>query len=99
MGKRYGAKDRERLVEAVRKSGESIRAVAARMGVKEATAYFWMKRARQSMAPAFARVVPSRREPTTALRVEVSGAIILLESGFDAQLLREVVSALSRQPV
>ncbi len=98
MGKRRGANEQELLVEAVRKSGESVRAVAARMGVKEATAYYWMKRARRSMVPAFARVVPSKRAPSTALRVEVAGAIILLESGFDAQLLCEVVSALSRRP-
>lgn len=47
MGKRYKAKERERMIEAVRASGESVKVVAERMGVKESTAYYWMKRALQ----------------------------------------------------
>ena len=48
-------------------------------------------------APRFAMVVPTTRPRGSTLSVEVGGAIIRLESGFDAELLRDVVSALSGQ--
>ena len=35
MGKRYKVKDRERLIEAARVSGEPVKAIAKRLGVKE----------------------------------------------------------------
>lgn len=98
MGKRYTVKDRKRLIEAVRTSGESVRSVARRMGVKEATAYFWLKRARAARVPEFALVVPAPQTTKPTLVVEVSGASICLERGFDAELLLEVVSALGRLP-
>ena len=68
------------------------------MGVKESTAYFWMKRARATKVPEFALVVPTRRAERAAVSVEIGRAVIRLESGFDAELLHEVVSVLSRQP-
>jgi transposase-like protein len=91
MGKRYKAKDRERLVDEVL-AGEPVRAVAERLGVTTGTAYLWVKHAREGRAPRFARLVPTAR---SALRVEVGPATIRVEPGFDAALLREVVSALS----
>ena len=72
--------------------------VAEQLGVKAATAYLWMKRARESKLPRFAMVVPATRATRSTLSVEIGGAVIRLESGFDAELLREVVSALSGQP-
>jgi hypothetical protein len=39
----------------------------------------------------FARVVPARR---ASLRLEVGGAALVVEAGFDAELLRQVVVAL-----
>jgi hypothetical protein len=66
------------------------------MGVKESTAYFWMKRARASAAPAFARVVPARAANAT-VAIEVGAAIVRVEPGFDAALLLQVVSVLSEQ--
>jgi hypothetical protein len=42
-------------------------------------------------------VVPTKRVSGSTLRVEVGEAVIHLESGFDAELLCEVVSALSRR--
>jgi transposase-like protein len=94
MGKRHKVKERERLIELVRTSGEPVKAIAERMGVKASTAYFWLKRARQATPLEFARVVPTERTARTAMSIEVGGAIIHLESGFDAELLREIVSAL-----
>lgn len=95
MKQRYRAKERERLVEAVMTTGAPIKDAAERLGVKVATAYFWVKRARQKKGPQFAMVVPSRQAPGTALRVEVGGAVLQVERGFDAELLRDVVAALS----
>ena len=93
MGKRYKAKDRERLIQEVR-AGEPVRAVAERLGVTTSTGYLWLKQARKAQTPRFARLVPAARE-RAALRVEVGQATIRVEPGFDAALLREVVSALS----
>jgi len=96
MGKRYKATVRRRLVDAVRASGESVTVVAKRMGVKESTAYYWMKRSRATELPEFARVVPTSTGARASMSIEVAGVAIHLESGFDADLLREVVSALGR---
>src|SRR5688572_17167224 len=98
MGKRHEAKVRARLIEEVRASGDSVKAVAERMGVNESTAYFWMKRARALKSPEFAIVVPTRGAKPATVCIEIGRAVIRLERGFDAGLLNEVVSALSRQP-
>jgi transposase-like protein len=95
--KRCRARERERLIETVRTSGAPIKEVAEQLGVKVATAYFWMKQARSRKPPEFAMVVPTKRVSGSTLRVEVGGAVVHLESGFDAELLCEVVSALSRR--
>jgi transposase-like protein len=94
MGKRDKGTQRELLIEAVRTSGEPVKVVALRMGVKEATAYYWMKRARAARAPEFARLVPRSAAAKARIVVEVGGALIRLESGFDAELLVEVMSVL-----
>lgn len=94
MGKRYKAKDRQRLVEAVRMSGESVKVVAARMGVKASTAHYWVKQSREPKAAEFAMVVPASTGANSSMSVEVAGVMIHLEAGFDAELLREVVLAL-----
>jgi hypothetical protein len=51
-----------------------------------------MKAASRPSTPVFARVVPTRR---MTVRVEVGGAAVVVERGFDAELLRQVVAALS----
>jgi len=94
MGRRYKVKERERLVEAVRASGEPIKVVAKRLGVKESTAYYWMKRARKTKTPKFARVIPAALASKGSVSIGVGGVTIHLEEGFDAALLREVVAAL-----
>jgi transposase-like protein len=96
MKQRYRAKERERLVEAVLKTDAPIKEVAEQLGVKVATAYYWVKKARQKKRPQFAMLVPSRREKGPGLRVKVGGAVLHLERGFDAELLHDVVAALSK---
>jgi transposase-like protein len=94
MGKRYKAKERDRLIETVRASGEPVKVVAQRLGVRESTAYYWMKRSRRAESPKFARVIPTPGTSEASLSIEVGGAVIRLDAGFDAALLREVVVAL-----
>lgn len=95
MRRRYTAKQREHLIEAVRKSGEPVKTVATRMGVSVSTAYLWMKGAPVPGVPQFARLVPEPRAALTSLAVRVGFASIRVDQGFDAELLRAVVSALS----
>jgi len=94
MSKRYKAKEREQLIEAVRTSGEPVKVIAERMGVRGSTAYFWMKRARAAKPPEFARVIPTVERAKASMSIEVGGVVIRLDNGFDADLLREVVLAL-----
>ena len=94
MQRRYTAKQREQLIEAVRRSGEPVKAVATRMGVSVSTGYLWMKGAPVPGGPQFARLVPEPRVRRTSLVVEVGSVAIRVDPGFDAELLRAVVSAL-----
>ena len=98
MRNQYTAEQREKLIAEVRATGERVGVVAKRLGVTPSSAYLWMKAAAGSStpgAPVFARVVRSRPSP---LRLEVGGAALLIEAGFDAELLRQVVAALSVTP-
>jgi transposase-like protein len=95
MRRRYTAQQREHLIETVRTSGEPVKAVAERMGVSVSAAYLWMKAARTTKRPQFARLVPEPRAMAASLVLRVGGAAIRVEPGFDAELLRAVVSALS----
>jgi transposase-like protein len=90
---RYTVEQRERLVAEVRASGERVSVVAKRLGVPASSAYLWLKAARSTApSPVFARVVPARATP---LRIDVGGATLVIERGFDPELLRQVVAALS----
>jgi transposase-like protein len=92
MRKQYTAEQREKLIAEVR-AGEAVSVVAERMGVTSSSAYLWLKAAAPAAsAPKFARVVPARR---SSLRLQVGGAAVLVEAGFDPELLRQVVAALS----
>lgn len=95
MRRRYTARQREQLIEAVRTSGEPVAAAAERLGVTASTAYFWMKAARAMSQPQFARLVPESRSRSASLVLRVRGVAIRVEAGFDTDLLRAVVSALS----
>lgn len=96
MGKRYKATERERLVKTIRASGEPVKVVAERLGVKESTAYDWMKQADRAEPPKFARVIPTAllSKASASVSIEVGGVVIRLDAGFNAALLREVVAAL-----
>jgi transposase-like protein len=92
MRKQYTAEQRAQLIAEVRATGEKVGVVAKRMGVASSSAYLWMKGAAPAPgAPVFARVAPARR---ASLRLEVGGAAVVVETGFDAELLRQVVVAL-----
>lgn len=65
------------------------------MGVTVSTAYLWMKDAPASGGPQFARLVPEPRAVLASLVVRVGSAAIRVEQGFDGDLLRAVVAALS----
>jgi transposase-like protein len=95
MRKRHTAEDRERLISEVRATGDIPRVVAARMGICASSAYRWMKEASVSGAPVFARVMPSRAASHPGLVVQLGRATIRVETGFDVELLRGVVAALS----
>ena len=108
MRRRHTVEERERLIAEVRSSGETARVVAERMGVCASSAYRWMKEVASvattaaprvassaRSAPVFARVVPGRVVKRAGLTVEVGRAMIRVEAGFDAELLRGVVAALS----
>jgi transposase-like protein len=93
MRKQYTAEQREKLIAEVR-AGETVSVVAKRMGVISSSAYLWMKAAAAptSSAPMFARVVPAR---VSSLRLQVGCVAVVVEAGFDEELLRQVVAALS----
>jgi transposase-like protein len=93
MRNQYTAEQREKLVGEVRATGERVSVVAKRLGVSSSAAYLWMKAVTPApTAPVFARVVPMCPR---VLRVEVGSAAVVVESGFDGELLRQVVAALS----
>lgn len=95
MRKRYTAEQRERLIAEVQ-AGEAVPVVAARLGVGASAAYLWIKEAREKSKPTFARLVPaSRATESSSLVLEVGRARVHVEAGFDAALLKQVVSALS----
>jgi hypothetical protein len=54
-----------------------------------------MQAARQAGAPKFARLVVAGSQPPAAIAIEVGGALVRVEAGFDSELLRAVVSSLS----
>ena len=94
--RRHTAEERERLIAEVKATGEIPRVVAERMGVCASSAYRWVKEAGSAAVetPVFARVVPSRAASGAGVVVQLGQASIRVEAGFDAELLRAVVSAL-----
>ena len=106
MKKHYTEAQRAELVALVARGEASPRAAAARLGVSESTAYYWLKRrGRQAVAlvvakprpiatPAFARLVPATKA-SAAITVWVGDAAIAVAHDFDPELLRAVVAALA----
>ena len=95
MRRRYTAEERQRFVDEVRTTGASVKEVAARLGLDTSIGYRWMQAARQGSAPKFARLVIAGPRPPAAIAIEMGGAVVRVEAGFDSELLREVVAALS----
>ena len=95
MRRRFTAEERQRFVDEVRATGASVREVAERLGLDTSIGYRWMQAARQAGVPTFAKLVPVGSTARATMAVEVGGAVVRVEAGFDADLLRAVVSALS----
>lgn len=109
MRKHYTKGQRAELIGLVTSGLATPRTAAARLGVAESTAYYWLKRARGSLAlavpvsrcpnsaakaqPTFARLVPAA-ELSPPITLRAGGVVIEVRSGFDQALLREVVAAL-----
>jgi transposase-like protein len=109
MRKHYTEAQRAELVALVARGEATPCAAAARLGVAESTAYYWLKRSghpavriaattsrppRPTAAPTFARLVPAT-EASPAIVVRVGDAVIAVAHPFDAELLRAVVAALT----
>ena len=79
--------ERSKLIRAVKKRGEAVSTVAARLGVPASTAYRWMRSATVEpvpmKSPTFVEVVAERaeRERSTIL-VRVGVAEIEVHAGF-----------------
>jgi transposase-like protein len=97
MRRRFTAEERERFVEEVR-AGASVRDAAARRGLNTSLGYRWMQTAGASRGPKFARLVTTATAPPSTITVHVGAATLRVEAGFDADLLRAVVAALSAAP-
>jgi hypothetical protein len=95
MRRRFTAEERQRFVHEVRTTGASVKEVAARLGLDTSIGYRWMQAARLAGAPKFARLVVAGAQPTGVIAIEVGSALIRVETGFDPELLRAVVSSLS----
>lgn len=96
MRRRFTAEERQRFVDEVRATGASVREVAERLGLDTSIGYRWMQAARQAGAPTFAKLIPAGSTSRATIAIEVGGAVVRVEAGFDADLLRAVVSALGQ---
>lgn len=111
MRRHYTAEKRAQLVELVTSTGATIAAAAAELGVQKSTASYWVRKATKptrrarrprSAAPAtastaeptFARLVRAS-ETASSIEVWTGKVAIRVRPGFDAELLRAVVAALS----
>ena len=105
MRRQYPAEKRKRLLALVTSGGVSIGDAAHRLGVRPATAYYWVRQAAkvapdpvatQTLEPAATFVQLFRATaPTSCVEVSIGSATIAVRPGFDAALLRAVVAALS----
>lgn len=108
MRRQYPAEKRKRLLALVTSGGVSVGDAARRLGVPSATAYYWVRQAApvapapvatQTAAPAasFVRLIRATA-PMSCIEVSLGAATILVKPGFDAELLRAVVTALGGAP-
>ncbi len=82
------------------RSGDAVWAVAKRVAVSKATAYRWWAEEQKTGATPVIEFAPLVRSAPLACQsvvVELGTARIRVEAGFDAELLRSVVAALSTE--
>ena len=112
MRKHYTESQRAELLALVARGETGPPAAAARLGIPESTAYYWLRRrgrqpialvtakppprARPTAAPGFARLVPATAA-SPVITVRVGDAAIVVAPDFDAELLRAVVAALTER--
>ena len=94
MRRRYTAEERQQFLEQVR-SGVPVREAATRLGLNSSIGYRWVQLAGGSSTVRFARLVPAGKATPAAVTIQVGEATLRVEAGFDPELLRAVVSALS----
>ena len=85
-------------VEAWKASGQSARDFSLKTGVSSSSLYQWAKRLERKSPPRFLKLVPRASSPLAAgeMIVEVGSARVRVPRGFDAELLADVVKALSK---
>jgi transposase len=108
MRKHYTKGQRTALIDLATSGLAAPRAAAARLGVAESTAYYWLKRARAPLALAVSGTRSPARPPRLShfarliqvaemyppITMRAGGVIIEVRPGFDHTLLREVITAL-----
>lgn len=93
MRRRFTAEERARLLGEVR-SGSPVAEVAKRHGLSPSMLYRWMQSPSKRAAPVFARLARADAVVDAVMMVHVGRAVVRVEKGFDAELLRDVVAAL-----
>jgi transposase-like protein len=107
--KHYTKAQRAELIDLVTSGQMTTGGAAAQLGVAESTAYYWLKRSRESLAlavrqtgssrsvvkarPTFVRLIPAV-EMCPPITLRAGGVAVEVRAGFDHALLREVVAAL-----
>ena len=96
MRKVYTKEQRSELVELVLAGRATVAEAAARIGASVSTAFAWLRDARKPAARGPATFVQLVRaaEGDGGITVRVGGASVCVRRGFDADVLRAVVSAL-----
>jgi transposase-like protein len=103
MRRKFTESERQQYLAELKASGETPWGFARRIGITPANLYRWMRLQREGSRPTFARLVreSSSGVATPAaerrISVQVGDALVHVESGFDAGLLRDVVTALVDQ--
>jgi hypothetical protein len=102
MSKVRNAAEWRREVEGWRASGESMEAYARRRGYSKSSLGRWSSAYRPAPtddAPRMVRLEVARAAAVSraSVVVQIGGARVVVEPGFDAELLREVVDALGRE--
>ena len=98
---RPGPEEWRQLIDEQRSSGLTVAAYCRDRGIKDSAFYAWKRRLRspakpnRSSAPAFVEVKPQKTSVSEAIEICLHGERrLLVRSGFDRDLLIEVVRAL-----